>query len=372
MKLFVILPRLDGGGMERVSLNLLPEFHAVGIEVFLVVGQLRGELVDLIPADITVLEVAPRGPHQFLSGLLCALRIYQPSHILSAADDVNCLTLLVTQLTRSRAKVVVSNHNTLSQQIRRAHGLKRLKLFAIRAAMRRLYPLADGIVAVSHGVADDLVPQLRLARKRINVIYNPVITADFAQRMNAPAPDFWTDFGVPLLLYAGRLTPEKRLDLLFDAFGRVLDHHEAHLAIAGIGPMRDWIEEQIRKRRWHKRVTLCGFIPNILPLMRKADVLVLPSDHEGLPTVLIEALACGTQIVATDCPSGPAEILEGGKWGLLTPTNDARALSHALLDVIEGRFKVPVEQLQISAARFSASIAAQHYLSLLTTSHIES
>lgn len=372
MKLFVVLPRLDGGGMERMRLNLLPEFRAAGVEVYLVVGRLRGELVSLVPHDIPVLEIASKGPIQFLPGLLGALRRHRPSHILSAADDVNCLTLLANSLLGKPARVVVSVHNTLSQQIGRVRGAHRVKLLAIRSAMRRLYPRAHGVVVVSEGAADDLAQQLHMPRTDLSVIYNPVITPDFAARMNEPAPDFWPDCDEPIILYAGRLTPEKRPDLLLEAFAQVLRQQPVRLVIAGIGPEQQYIETNVKSCGWKERVVLCGFVPNVLPLMLKADVLVLPSDHEGLPNVLIEALACGTQVVATDCPSGPREILEDGQWGCLVPTNDATALGNALLDVIEGRFKVPVEQLQTSAARFSASIAAQRYLSLLTTSHNES
>lgn len=365
MKLFVVLPRLDGGGMERISLNLLPEFHAAGVQVYLVVGRLSGELVNLVPQDIPVLEIAPKGPVRFLPGLLRALRQYRPSHILSAADDVNCLTLLANSLLGKPARVVVSVHNTLSQQISRARRMRRVKLLMIRSAMHWLYPRAHGVVVVSRGAADDLAEQLRMPRSDLSVIYNPVITPDFAVRINEPAPAFWPDCREPTILYAGRLTRIKRPDLLLEAFGHVLKQRPARLMIAGTGPERAWIETKVSTRGWTERVVLCGFVPNILPLMRKADVLVLPSDHEGLPTVLIEALACGTQVVATDCPSGPAEILEGGQWGRLVPTNDAQALGEALADVLSGRFHVPPEQLKASAQRFTSAKAAQLYRSLL-------
>ena len=155
MRLFMILPRLAGGGMERMRLHLLQEFQAAGVETFLVVGQLQGELVELVPSGVPVLEIAPRGPLQFFPGLVRALHKHRPTHILSAPDDVNIMTIMANKLARTQAHVVVSNHNMLSERIARATGLEFTKLWAIRALMRWFYPLADGIVAVSHGAATD-------------------------------------------------------------------------------------------------------------------------------------------------------------------------------------------------------------------------
>ena len=365
MKLFVILPRLAGGGMERMRLHLLPEFQAAGAETFLVVGQLQGELVELVPSGVPVLEIAPRGPLQFLPGLVRALRKHRPTHILSAADDVNVMAILANRLGGTQARVVVSNHNTLSEQITRATGLQFVKLRGTRTLMRWLYPLADGIVAVSHGVADDLATQLRLPRNRIRVIYNPVIDREFMARTMEPCPDFWPKGPEPVILFAGRLVPQKRLDVLLEAFAVVLEHQPAHLVIAGKGPRKAWLEAEITRRDWAHCVTLAGFVPNVLPLVRSSDLLVLSSDHEGLGNVLIEALAVGTQIVSTDCPSGPREILENGKHGQLVPTSDPQTLGRGILQSLNGTSWFPKDSLIARAQDFCATETTRRYLSAL-------
>lgn len=365
MKLFVVLPRLAGGGMERMRLHLLPEFQAAGAETFLVVGQLQGELVDLVPSGVPVIEIAPRGPLQFFPGLIRALRKYRPTHILSAADDVNVMAILANRLSGAKARIVVSNHNTLTEQISRAPGLQFAKLSVTRTLMRWLYPRAAGIVAVSQGVADDLAVQLRLPRDRIRVIYNPVIDREFEARAMEPLPDFWPKGPEPVILFAGRLVPQKRLDVLLDAFAVVLDHQPAHLIIAGKGPRRDWVESEITRRDWAHCVTLAGFVSNVLPLVRSSDLLVLSSDHEGLGNVLIEALAVGTQIVSTDCPSGPREILANGMYGQLVPISDAQTLGHAILQSLNGTSWFPKGALIARAQDFRATETTRRYLSAL-------
>jgi glycosyltransferase involved in cell wall biosynthesis len=367
VKLFFVLPRLDGGGLERVMLYLLPEFRDAGIDVSLVVGQLRGELVPLIPRGIPTIEIAPSGPYRFFDGLIRAILRHRPTHILSAADDVNIMALLANRIIKNRARVVVTNHNTLSEQLSRARRAGHLKLIMARSLMRTLYPWADGVVAVSSGVADDLAQQLRLARGGIEVIFNPVVDSGFEARTMEPPPELWPHSRDPVILYAGRLVSQKRPDLLLEAFAHLLQRQAAFLAIAGTGPERSKLEAEVTNRGWQGRVKLLGFVPNVLPLMRAANVVVLTSDYEGMGNVIVEALACGTPVVSTDCPSGPAEVLEGGRWGRLVPTNDPVALGQALLDTLNDPAPIPPELLVRRASFFSARRAARSYLRILTS-----
>lgn len=366
MRIFVVLPRLDGGGMERMRLHLIAEWVSQGIDVVLVVGQNKGELVSQVPKGISILEIAPKGPAQFLKGLFSAVREYRPTHILGAADDVNCMALLVTRLFARHVRVVVSVHNTLSQQILKSNGANRWKLRAIRFAMRVLYPRAAGVVAVSEGVADDLSRQIHMDRQRISVIYNPVITDDFYKKVKEPLPSDWPRNGDPVILYVGRLTPEKRPDLLLLAFFEVLRHLPANLVVAGRGELSDRMASEIRRSDWGSRVHMMGFVPNPLPMMKAADVLVLPSDYEGLGNVLIEALACETPVVATDCPHGPAEILENGKWGRLVPRGNLNELTKGIIEALTLPGTASPQELRSRAAYFSVSTSAKQYMDLLS------
>lgn len=354
-----------------MRLNMLPEFTKAGIDVYLVLGQRKGELTSLIPENIKLIEVAKRGPLYFFAGLLKAIRQHRPTHILSAADDVNCMCIIANILTGRSIKVVVSNHNTLSHQISYLHGLPRLKLLFTRLLMRSLYPQAEGVVAVSEGVATDLAKQLKMNPGRITVIYNPVIDMHFDARLKQETLPIFHEDTQPIVLYAGRLTAEKRIDLLIEAFSLVLSSISARLIIAGDGPLRADITQQIHRHGLADRVQLLGFVQNILPIMAKADVLVLASDYEGLGNVIIESLACGTAVVATDCPHGPSEILENGKYGKLVPTGSAVAIGRAITETLEDRNRSDKSALRQRGLEFRASLAAKKYLSLLDKSVFE-
>ncbi len=352
--------------MERVQLHLLSEFLHAGVDTTLVVGQLRGELIEQIPVGANVLEIAPRGPLLFLPRLVSLLKTHIPTHLISAADDVNCMALIANRLSGTKAKVMVTVHNTLSEQIRRATGIGRVKTLALRSMMRWLYPSAHSIVTVSSGAADDLARQLRLDRGRIRVIHNPVITRDFDALMRDDLPPTWPDGSAPVVIFVGRLHRQKRVDLLLSAFRTVSSRRDVRLVIAGDGPERGRIERRIRELDLMNTVTMTGFVSNPLPLMRASQVLVLPSDYEGFGNVLVEGLACGTAVVATDCPHGPAEILEGGMYGALIPAGDDTALAAAIEGALTGHSGITLTQRRSRALQFSTmSIASKYRQELL-------
>jgi glycosyltransferase involved in cell wall biosynthesis len=365
MKLFVVLPKLSGGGLERMRLNMLPEFVAAGAEVFLVVGKFMGELIDCIPPNVTVLEIASKGRFFLLPGLHQALRKYRPTHILSAGDDVNGLCILANKISGVDARIVVSCHSMLSRQVRSAKGLTKLKLRTLRLVMTLLYPMADQVVAVSQSVADDIALQLRLSRSSVLVIYNPTITSDFEDRRSAPVPAWWSPGNRPMILFVGRLSPEKRPDLLVEAFKIARERHPMGLAIVGAGPMEPSLRAMVAEKELSSDVIFHGFLSNVLPIINGATILVLPSDYEGLPNVIIEAMACGTQVIATDSPGGTREVLEGGRFGKLVSTGDAMVLAEAIIQVLTKRFFVPPPDLRRRALEFTAARSGGAYIRAL-------
>lgn len=360
MKLFVLLPRLDGGGMERMRLNMVPEFQALGAEVYLVIGKI---VVGSAPDGVQVIEIARTARAAFFWGLLRVVWKHRPTHILSAGDDVNCMAIIASLLLWPRARIVVSNHNNLSEQIRKVSGVRKRITLLVKMLMSCLYPLADGVVAVSKGVASDLSRQLGLPLDRIKLIYNPIVVGSRGVSMESlPKKE---SCAIPMILFVGRFVPQKRLDILLDAFVIVVSRRNARLVLVGKGELASWLSRQILSLGLSDMVELRGFIEDVLPIMAQAEVLVLPSDYEGLGNVLVEAMSCGTQVVATDCPSGPAEVLEEGKYGQLVPTGDPVALAEAILAVLDGRKEISPDVLRGRAAEFSASRAAASYFSLL-------
>jgi glycosyltransferase involved in cell wall biosynthesis len=253
----------------------------------------------------------------------------------------------------------MSNH--LSQSALKAH--RRPRRFRLSLA-RHFYPRADAIIAVSNGIADDLAQVTGLPRERITTIYSPVITPELQEKARAPLDHPWFAQGSPpVLLGVGRLVPQKDFPTLLKAFARVRAVRKARLVILGEGIRRMELETLVRELGVAADVTLPGFVANPFPYMAGASVFVLSSAWEGLPGVLIEAMACGCPVVSTDCPSGPAEILDGGAYGPLVPVGNDEALAKAILSVLET--PPDPERLRVRAALFSVDRAADRYLEVL-------
>ena len=191
--------------------------------------------------------------------------------------------------------------------------------------------MADKIIAVSEGVLEDLSSiSLRAARKG-RVICNPVVDSEISQGAEEPISHPWIEEkNVPVVLGVGRLAPQKNFDLLLRAFARMKKERDARLIILGDGSQRGQLESRIEALGIGNHVDLLGFVANPYPFMSGASLFTLSSDYEGFGTVLVEALACGSPVVSTGCPSGPREVLEDGKWGRLVPVGDEEALAAAM------------------------------------------
>jgi glycosyltransferase involved in cell wall biosynthesis len=255
---------------------------------------------------------------------------------------------------------VVTVHNTMSQS-GREQGAAGARVWA--GLMRTFYPWAAEIVAVSEGAATDLARTTGLPRERVRVVYNPVITSALLSRAARASEHPWLAPGQPpVVLGVGRLTSQKNFALLLHAFATVRRARETRLLILGEGEQRSELEALAVRLGIADDVALPGFRDDAAACMAGAAVFVLSSAWEGLPTVLIEALAVGTRVVSTDCPSGPREILQDGRLGALVPVGDADALARALLRTLEQpRTPVPAEAL----APFMSSAAVDRYLSLI-------
>jgi glycosyltransferase involved in cell wall biosynthesis len=228
----------------------------------------------------------------------------------------------------------------------------------------RMYAQADAIIAVSNGVADDLAITAGLPRGAIDTVYNPVVTPGLAVRAAAPAPHPWLeDDGSPVIVAAGRLVPQKNFTLLLNAFARLREQRAVRLIILGEGPERPRLEVLAHTLGVSGDVALPGFVDNPYAAFSRAALFVLSSDYEGLGNVLIEALACGCPVVSTDCPSGPTEILQGGRFGELVPVDDIEALTAAMTRTLDA--PLPAETLRQRGGEFSLERSAKRYLQLL-------
>ncbi len=317
---------LSGGGVERMRLALITELRARGLEVTLILARRQGVLAALLPPDLPVEVLGSRGMLGGVGPLARTLRRMRPDVLVASLDHNNVTALLARLVARVPTRVVICQHNALSAEL--SMGWRYRLVPWLYWLLQRA---AHGVVAVSQGVADDLAAVAGIARGRITVIYNPVVGPDFAQRTVGPAPHLWlAERACPVFVFAGRLTPQKDPALLLDALALLLPHRPARLIVLGEGPLLPALRAQADRRGIGSRVGFVGFQANPLPWIRHAHALVSSSRYEGLGNVIIEALACGTAVIATDCPHGPSEILLGGAVGRLVPTGDAAALAAAM------------------------------------------
>jgi glycosyltransferase involved in cell wall biosynthesis len=354
------LPTLVGGGAERVIVNLAQAIAERGLPVELVVAEAKGELVAQRPASVPLVDLGAPRVLRSIGPLARHLRRTRPRVVVSSMSHANLVALWAARLAGTRTPVIATVHNTMSQSTPQQGGV------AGRLWPRLLgtfYPWAAEIVAVSRGAADDLARTARLPRERIRVVYNPVVTpAMLALARERPTHPWFGPGEPPVVLGVGRLTPQKDFGTLMRAFAALRAARPARLMILGEGEERGRLEALARELGISGDVALPGFQANAMAHLSAAGLFVLSSAWEGLPTVLIEALAAGTRVVSTDCPSGPREILQDGRLGRLVPVGDAPALARAMAETLDGT-AVPVAPEAL--APFTRDVAVDHYLSLI-------
>jgi glycosyltransferase involved in cell wall biosynthesis len=328
MHIALFMPTLGGGGAERVSLTLAGSFALAGYRVSLVVGSAQGTLSDQIPLGVELIDLNADRVRRSLIPLVRWLTRHQPDALLASQGHANIVAFIAHRLSRSSARLILREDSTPSRNLA---GMRRVPRWVLRSLLSMAYSRADAIVAVSRDAGDDLQRFLGMQLPNMVVIYNPVISKRLFELARLSAEHRWlADGGAPVVLSVGRLSKEKDYATLLRAFADLQLHPDARLIILGEGSLRDALEELVSTLRLGSRVSMPGFVSNPYAYMARAQLFVLSSQFEGLPGVLIEALACGCQVVSTDCPSGPREILRGGELGRLVPVGDVEALRRAI------------------------------------------
>lgn len=359
------LGSFGGGGIERITAHLAHSFVRLGIRIDLVLN--RGESPHLwrMPDETRIIDLKQPRLSLSLPGLVKYLRQERPAALLSTDHYLNEIALVAGRIANVPTRIVVAEHNQLSKTTRNSNQLKgRLAPLLTRL----LYPWADGIVAVSYGVAQDLADTASLPLDQIQTIYNPVITPEIFTNAQEPVDHPWFNSqDVPVLLGVGKLEAQKDFPTLLQAFARVRQVRQARLVILGWGPDRPQLEALVQQLGIEEDVDLPGYVQNPYAYMARSRVFVLSSAWEGLPTVLIEAMALGTPVVSTDCESGPSEILANGKYGYLTPVGDSEKLAEAILQVLAGNLK-PIDPAWLE--QFGLETATRKYLDVLGTTSL--
>ncbi len=354
-----LLPDLRPGGAERVCVTLANAFIEAGLTVDVVLRQKQGELLDSLSPAVTIHSLEARRVRDALWPFVAYLKAASPASVLAAMWPITSLAVAARALSGVPCRVVTSDHGVLSRSGPGRPGLPRL---VMTLSMRASYGRADGVVGVSRGVAADVAALAGLPVGRTTTIYNPITPLP---EPAAPDPDImaaWTAGG-PRLVTVGTLKAVKDHATLLQALVRVRQAHDARLLILGEGSERSKLEALVAELGLTGAVQMPGFRPDPHGYVAHADAFVLSSRNEGFGNVLVEAMACGTPVVSTDCPTGPGEILDGGRFGPLTPVGDADALAAAILETLSA----PLDRALLKARSdaFSTAAAVSAYRGLL-------
>ena len=359
-RLAIFIPSMRGGGAERIILNLAEGFTRRGFAIDLVLAQAEGPYLAEVSDSVRVVDLKASRVLRSLPALVRYLRRERPQAMLVVMKHTNIVALWARRLAGVPLRLVVSEHVAPSGSLQH---WSRLRGLLMPHLMRTFYAWADAIVAVSKGVADDLARVAGIPREHIQVIHNPIVTHQLREKAKVPLRHPWFIPGQPpVLLAVGRLTPQKDFGMLIRAFARARRKRRMRLLILGEGPERRALEMLIRQLGLQEDVSMIGFVENPYPYMANASLFVLSSRWEGLPGVLIEALCCGAPLIATDCRSGPREILADGQYGQLVPVGDVQGLANAIETSLEGDRPRPPRQ---SWLRFEMEAVVNQYIKVL-------
>lgn len=357
----IVLPDLKGGGVERMRLHLAEDFIARGLQVELLLLERAGDLLDCVPAGLPIVALnAPRLRASLLP-MIHHFRRTRPRAVLAAMWPLTLLSIAAARAVPG-TRVVASEHSTLSRTPLGRTPLGRIQL---QTSIRLLYPKAHGIITPSLGVKEDLEALCGWSESPIEVVPNPVV------RLNQPAPlplppsDAWAQPGEPRLIAIGSLKEPKDYPTLLRAFAILVRRRPARLLILGQGSLLPALEREAQNLGIADHVRFGGFVEDPRPYLLASDLFVLSSSWEGFGNVIVEALAQGVPVVSTDCPSGPSEILDAGRYGTLVPIQDPEALAAAMHTALEREYDR--EALIARARTYSVDRAADRYLQKLSS-----
>lgn len=355
----ILLPDLRGGGAERVNLDLAHEFVRQGHRVEFVLMQARGDFLAEAQAAFSVVDLNCPRVRSLPRVLWRYLRQHCPDALLAGMWPLTVIAPLM-RLAGYRGQIVVSEHNTLSVQY--GH-LGRLHQVALRSSMAISYRLAHARIGVSSGVCDDIGALSGLRQTAFEVVHNPVFIRPVpGPQLRRTVDAMWAEPPGARIVTVGSMKAQKNHSLLLRAFAQLKRTNSA-LMFVGTGAGEADLRALADELGLTSQVIFAGFHPDPTPFYQTADLFVLSSDYEGFGNVIVEALGCGTPVISTDCPSGPAEILENGKYGCLVPVGDAQALADAMQQALTTPHDPAI--LKHRAADFAPAIAAKRYLEFL-------
>ncbi|WP_420468266.1 glycosyltransferase [Panacagrimonas sp.] len=348
------------GGVERMVTQLCAEFvHHVDVDLLAL--KIEGGHAQRIPTAVNLMRLDARHAWTSVGEVARYLRQVQPDALLVAKDRAGRAALAARRRAGVPVPVFIRLGTNLSAALSRKDAFSR---WLRTRPMRKRYPEADGVIAVSEGVRQDTIAVTGMPADRVQVIRNPVITAQLAEQAAQSAPHPWlADKTLPVIVGMGRLTRQKDFLTLLRAFAALQDAVPSRLILLGDAPnpeYRQRLQRCAAELGVSQRLLLPGFQTNPYAWLARADLFVLSSAWEGSPNALTEALALGIPCVSTDCPSGPAEILDGGRYGALVTVGDHAGMARAMADTLAD--PLPTDLLRQAVSEYRADWSAQRYL----------
>jgi len=357
------IPSFGDGGVERNFVNTACGLADRGCRVDFITNRFDGAYLAALRPAITCVELNGEATDDAsYRRFMDYLRTYRPDVLISGKDHANHTALAAGSATAVSTKLVMYLGTVVSaSQYWSPFGQRQRKVREVQAT----YPQADGLIAVSDGVARDTARIIGCPRDHIRTIRSSVITPEFFDQLQAPIEHPWLiDKPVPVVIAMGRLARVKNFDDLLRAFARLRRRRPLRLIIAGQGRMRRVLERQARRLNIAADVDLIGFVANPYPLLAAADLFVLSSRYEGLGNVLVEAVAAGLPVVATDCPVGPREVLADNRWSRLVPVGNRQALAHAMNEALDWP-RPPMDELRATVRDYTMEASAAHHEAVL-------
>jgi glycosyltransferase involved in cell wall biosynthesis len=356
-ELVILIPSLCGGGLEKSILRLAVELNKQSVELdFVVINAIDSAYS--VPDELNYIDLNASRIIYSLYPLIKFLKKTKPRVLFSANTPLNIIVIIAKIITGYPKLLVIGERNHLSSSVKHSSQIrdKLLPYF-----VRFLYPIADFVLAVSKSVANDVIAVGNLNKSKVKVVHNLFNIDEIIAQASLPTGIDWIDAPeVPILISVGRMVPQKAYDTLLKAFSVVKSKKKCRLIILGDGEKRIELQELAEELQVANDVYMPGFVQNPYSYLSKAKLLVHSSNWEGLPAVLIEALACGLPIVSTNSPGGASEILENGIYGTLVPTQNPDALAEAILIQLEK--KAEPGRLIERARFFSSDRVLQKYL----------
>jgi len=350
------MPSLSGGGAERIVVTILRHLDRSRFEPHLALVEVSGPYLEEVPAEVEIHDLQAKRVRQAVPAIVRLCRQLRPHAIHSTLCELNMATVLLRPFLPSRVRLLIREGTSPTAQ----NAFARNRPWVWNWLYRVLYPRADKVICVGDFVADDLANNLGVPRKKLVRIYNPIDIESLRNAANA-APNPYAGDG-PHLVAAGRLSKEKGFDVLLDAMPRVCAAlPNAQLAILGEGACRADLLAQRARLGLNEIVHFAGFEHSPQPYLKYADLAVLPSRYEGMPGVVIEALAVGTPVVASDCPGAVREILHDCPLARLVEPANPEALAQAIVSALTDKPLRPDGGLDAYLTRFDATARVRDY-----------